>query len=111
VLRFERRLVRDIITGTGDDRAEVEAYVDDALGNLPEHIRLGVGVESVAFSTWSLARRVVTGRQDRGDELLDRLERNPIGLIRQYPRLLRSLVLFAEQERLGEREAAAEPAA
>jgi hypothetical protein len=102
MLSFERRLVTSLLEDAEpEERAAIVGYVDGALGALPDFIRLGVVAESVAFSGWAAARRVVIRRRESADELLDRLERNPIGLVRQYPRLLRSLTMFAEQERLG----------
>ena len=102
MLSFERRLVTSLVEDAEPEaRAAIVDYVDGALGALPDFIRLGVVAESVAFSGWAAARRVVTRRRESGDELLDRLERNPIGLVRQYPRLLRSLTMFAEQEGIG----------
>ena len=102
MLSFERRVVTSLVEDAEPEaRAAIVDYVDGALGALPDFIRLGVVAESVAFGGWAAARRVVTRRRESGDELLDRLERNPIGLVRQYPRLLRSLTMFAEQEGIG----------
>ena len=102
MLSFERRLVTSLVEdASASERAAVVGYVDGALGALPDLLRLGVAAESVAFSAWSATRRVVTRRPQSGGELLDRLERSPIGLVRQYPRLLRSLALFAEYESKG----------
>lgn len=110
MLSFERRLVTSLVADAEPDRRDaVVAYVDGVLGALPDYMRLGVVAESMAFSGWAAARRLVTRRTDTADELLDRLERNPIGLVRQYPRLLRTLTLFAEQE--GRDNGAAEVAA
>ena len=99
MLSFERRVVTSLLDDAGAaERGAVVDYVDGALGALPDLIRVGVAAESLAFSGWAAVRHVATRRRESGEELLDRLERNPVGLIRQYPRLIRSLVMFAEQE-------------
>src|SRR4051812_30971669 len=94
MLDFERELVAALIT-TSDPRLrrEVEAFVEGSLDHMPEFLRLGVLVETLAFSTLARLR-------DRRDllGLVALLERSPIPLVRQYVRLFRSLVLFAEQE-------------
>jgi hypothetical protein len=93
MLGFERHVV-DALT-SGDDprvRGQVAQWVEDVLSDMPEHLRLGVMAESVAFG--ALSR--VSGRSPGA--LLDVLDRSPIGLLRQYPRLFRSLVLYAELE-------------
>jgi hypothetical protein len=93
VLRFERDVVA-ALTVTDDPRlrAGVERWVTDVLADMPEPLRLGVLGESVAIGAYAAARRRGAGA------LLDALDRSPIGLLRQYPRLFRSLVLFAELE-------------
>lgn len=95
VLRFERQVVASLVT-TPDPgrRAAVEAYVDGALRAMPEHLRAGVVAESLLLGTWDRARR----RGSPGAVDLDPLERSRIDVVRQYVRLLRSLVLFAENE-------------
>ena len=96
MLWFERQLVASI-TATGDHgaRASVEAFVDGTLRSMPEHLRAGIGVVSVAFGALRL-------RGDRAGGLSPRvvrlLEEGPLPPLRQYVRLFRSLVLFAEQE-------------
>jgi hypothetical protein len=93
MLGFERRVVQALVEHDEPrHRARVEAWVDGSLADMPEVLRAGVLAESIAFGTWArLSRRPVP-------ELLASLERNPIGLVRQYPRLFRSLVLFADLE-------------
>jgi len=94
MLDFERELVAALITTTDPRlRTEVEAFVEGSLDDMPEFLRLGVLVETVAFAALSKVRR-------NGDllALIDLLERSPIPLVHQYVRLFRSLVLFAEQE-------------
>ena len=94
MLDFERELVAALVT-TPDPRLrrDVEAFVEGSLDDMPEFLRLGVLVETVAFATLAKATRARDLLA-----LFDRLERSPIPLVRQYLRLFRSLVLFAEQE-------------
>ena len=91
MLWFERQVV-DRLIGTGDPslRAAVEQHVDGTLRVMPEHIRAGIGAASLALGGLS---RLRGGRIDVGA-----LDRSRIGPIRQYVRLFRSLVLFAEEE-------------
>jgi hypothetical protein len=93
MLGFERRFVRALVT-TGDPavRGRVEAWVAGSLRTMPQHLRLGVLGETVLLSGWSaISRRDVA-------TLPTTLERSPLMPLRQYVRLFRSLVLFAEQE-------------
>jgi hypothetical protein len=93
MLGFERRMVAALTTTTdAQRRAGVEGWVDDTLRDMPEHLRLGVLVESVGLGLWSRVRRA----DDRA--LLASLERSPLWPVRQYVRLLRGLVLYAEHE-------------
>jgi hypothetical protein len=93
MLRFERQVVASLMeTQDPERRAAVERFVGESLAAMPEHLRLGVLAESVALGTWARLRR-----RSHAD-LVDSLRTNPIGLLRQYERLLGSLVLFAEQE-------------
>jgi hypothetical protein len=94
MLDFERELVAALVT-TADPRLrrDVEAFVEGSFDDMPEFLRLGVLVETIAFSTLARLRR---GRDLLA--LVDVLDRSPIPLVRQYVRLFRSLVLFAEQE-------------
>jgi hypothetical protein len=95
VLGFERRVVATLVT-TADPRrrAEVEAFVDGTLRSMPEHLRAGVAAESVLLGTWDRLRR--RGGSDTVD--LAALDGSRIDVVRQYVRLLRGLVLFAESE-------------
>jgi len=92
MLGLERRIVAALTTV--DDaavRAGVEAWVDDTLRDMPEHLRLGVAVQSVALGVWAR-----TTSDD--DALLASFERSPLWPVRQYVRLFKGLVLFAENE-------------
>jgi hypothetical protein len=95
VLGFERRVVATLVT-TPDPRrrAEIEAFVDGTLRSMPEHLRAGVAAESLLLGAWDRLRG--RGGSDAVD--LDVLDGSPIDVVRQYVRLLRGLVLFAESE-------------
>ncbi|MDQ1521190.1 MAG: hypothetical protein QOI55_2263 [Actinomycetota bacterium] len=100
MLWFERKVL-DALTRDVDDRyrARVIEYVDQALGSMPEYLRAGVAAESILLGAVPRARAAL-GRFD--DDALRRwlaaLEASPIDLVRQYVRLLSSLVLFANEE-------------
>ena len=103
MLWFEREVVATLV-GSPDPavRSEVEAFVDGSLRDMPEHLRAGVVGESVLLGTYVAGLRAA-GRLPSDDpqalaRLLDRWESSRIGVLRQYVRLLRSLVLFAEHE-------------
>jgi hypothetical protein len=98
MLSFERQVVTSLVHDLPRElQPPVRAYVDSALGALPEHLRAGVAAESVLLGAWARARRTLRHRP--ADEVpLDVLEASPIGPVRQYVRLMRSLVLFAEHE-------------
>jgi hypothetical protein len=107
MLWFEREVVGALVASPDPAvRSAVEAFVDGSLRDMPEPIRLGVVGETVLLGGYVAALRL---RRRVGDaeivELLDRWEASPIGLLRQWPRMMRSLVLFAENE-LVEQEAA-----
>ena len=100
VLWLERQMVASLTEETDVPRRKAIAdYVDGALRAMPEHLRLGVAAESLVLG---LRPRVLSlfGRFDRehASTSLRRWEDSRIGLIRQYPRLLSSLVLFADGE-------------
>jgi hypothetical protein len=84
-------------------RAAVESYVRDTLRSMPEHLRAGVFAESLLLGAPTLAARGFGRGND--DALRARLERwstSRIDFVRQYVRLLHSLVLFAENELAGD---------
>jgi len=93
MLGFERRMVAALTTN--DDpavRAGVEGWVDDTLRDMPEHLRLGVLVQSIALGVWARVRR------SDDASLVRSFDRSPLWPVRGYVRLLRSLVLYAEHE-------------
>jgi hypothetical protein len=100
MLSFERQVVATL-AGDADprERAAIDSYVDGALGALPEIIRLGVAAESIALGVWSKADGLLQQRKGGpGGPRLGPLESSFIGPVRQYVRLMRSLVLFAQYE-------------
>jgi hypothetical protein len=101
MLWFERRVVGALMSPSLDGPAQtaVESYVDDTLRSMPEILRMGVAAESLLFGTWSRVEHAI-GRLDE-DRLRARVARwkeSPLDPIRQYVRLLNSLVVFAEHE-------------
>lgn len=101
MLWFEREVVASLVNPSLDEdgRAAVEGYVARSLSVMPEHLRLGVAAESLVLGAWPRVQHAL-GRFDRSS-LHDRLERwktSRLDPVRQYVRLLQSLVLFAENE-------------
>jgi hypothetical protein len=100
MLWFEREVVTTLAADVDDgQRSAIEEYVDGALGAMPEHLRAGVVAESLVLGAWVRLQRAL-GRLDRRtlDTRLEAWEASPIGPVRQYVRMMRSLVLFAEYE-------------
>src|SRR4051794_22235342 len=90
-------------------RAAVAEYVSNTLKSMPEHLRAGVAAESIVLGSLSWVEDRVGRLDDR--RLLTRVGRwkaSSIDPVRQYVRLLQSLVLFAENELVA--DAAAAPA-
>jgi hypothetical protein len=94
MLQFERDVVATLLTKPDAAlSARVTDFVDGTLRDMPQLIRAGVAVESVVLSA---AVRLWPGASTgRAIEVLDR---SPVMPLRQYGRLFRSLVLFAENE-------------
>lgn len=93
MLRIEREVVHALLdTDDPAHRDRVEAWVSGSLDDMSELLRLGVRGESALVAAWQKVRG--TGLV----EVLDAMERSPIGLLQQYPRLFRSLVLFGDLE-------------
>jgi hypothetical protein len=101
MLWLEREVVATLVSPTLNDqqRSAIEAYVDESLRAMPEHLRAGVAAESLVFGAWPRVQHSL-GRLDRAalDARVDRWKASRFDLIRQYVRLLQSLVLFAEHE-------------
>ncbi len=94
MLRVERDVTRALLGDADESHARaVEAWVEGSLDDMSEVLRLGVLAESMLVATWLRLRPstpVLT--------VLGTMERSPIGLLQQYPRLFRSLVLFGDLE-------------
>jgi len=101
VLWFERHVVGALVNPALDarQRAEVESYVDRSLHAMPEFLRAGVAAETIAFGALPRLQHAF-GRLDEHDQRrrLARWKVSPLDPVRQYVRLLESLVLFAEHE-------------
>jgi hypothetical protein len=99
MLWLEDRVV-SALAGEDDVRTggAISAFVGSSLAAMPQHLRLGVAVESLGLGAWMRLRH---GRDPDAAAIrrsISGWERNPIGVVRQYPRLLSSLVIFAQQE-------------
>lgn len=80
-------------------RERVEGFVAGSLGDLPHHLRFGIALDSVLLE--AITRTTNKGRVPDPSELralVARWETNPLTPIRQYARLLSSLVLFGDHE-------------
>lgn len=98
MLWFERHVVASLTETTDPtERAAIASFVDGTLKVMPEHLRAGVAAESLALGGWARVRGLDP------DALVTSLRRSPVGVLRQYERLLGSLVLFAEHELAVER--------
>lgn len=98
MLSFEREVVVSLINPALDehDRACVVRYVDESLQSMPEYLRAGVIAGSLVLATWVGVARPVSRAP-----LTERVERwrtSSLDPVRQYVRLLHSLVLLAENE-------------
>ena len=101
MLWLERQVVRALMSPGTDSatRDAVEQYVDETLAAMPEHLRAGVAAESLALGALPHVKHVLK-RSDEA-EMRRRVlgwQSSRVDLIRQYVRLLQSLVVFAEQE-------------
>jgi hypothetical protein len=101
VLWFERQVVGTLMGPTldADARTAVESYVASTLRSMPEHLRAGVAAESIVLGGWSW----IEDRAGRLDEQrlrarVARWKTSSLDPVRQYVRLLHSLVVFAENE-------------
>jgi hypothetical protein len=101
VLWFERQVVGTLMDPALDasTRSAVESYVSTTLRSMPEHLRAGVAAESMVLGASSWVEQRI-GRLDRGRlrARVDSWKTSKIDPVRQYVRLLESLVLFAENE-------------
>jgi len=100
MLPLERTVVTAMLTTTDPtQQREVVEFVGSRLTAMPAHLRAGMAGISVALATWSGARRLIGAGRSPSD-VVSWLDDHPLGLVRQWVRALRSLVLFAEQEKL-----------
>jgi hypothetical protein len=98
MLWLERQVVATLAADVDPRRRlAVEGYVDGVLRSMPEHLRMGVAAESIVLGSgeW-LARRL--GSRRSLSERIEGWEQSSIGPVRQYVRLLSSLVIFAGEE-------------
>lgn len=80
-------------------RGAAEAFIAQSLADLPQHLKIGIALDSVLLE--GLTRATHGGRIPEAATLralIAKWESNPLTPIRQYARLLSSLVLFADQE-------------
>jgi len=103
MLWFEREVV-GALTESPDQplRSSVESFVDGTLRDMPEHLRAGVIGESVLLGGYVAGLRKL-GRLPADDPAalvgqLDAWEAGRIGVLRSYVKLMRSLVVLAENE-------------
>ncbi len=99
MLWLERRVV-GALAGPDDVRhgGAISEFVDSSLRAMPQHLRLGVAAESVLLGAWVRLREGAEPDTAAVQGHLAAWERFPVGVIRQYPTLLASLVLFARHE-------------
>jgi hypothetical protein len=99
MLWLERHVVAAM---TGDDdtlhAGAISEFVATSLAAMPQHLRLGVALESTGLGTWVRLRHGAHPDPATIRRCLHTWERFPIGVVRQYPRLFSSLVLFAKYE-------------
>ncbi|HEX5095128.1 MAG TPA: hypothetical protein VFX21_03910 [Acidimicrobiia bacterium] len=101
MLSFERSVVGALMDPAADAerRRAITDYVDTNLRSMPEHLRAGVFAESLVLQTWvRVSARPGTADERRLRARVERWQYSRIDLVRQYVRLLQSLVLFAENE-------------
>ena len=94
MLRVERDVTRALLGDADETHVEaVESWVEGSLDDMSELLRLGVLAESLLVAAWRRLRPSTPLLA-----VLESMERSPIGLLQQYPRLFRSLVLFGDLE-------------
>jgi hypothetical protein len=102
MLRFERHVVEALGTATDQPtRSAVEAFVDGSLRAMPGHVRAAVIVESLVLGAATRLGAAVRRPASPAPVLRAKLQAwqtSPIGPLRQYVRVFRSLVLFSENE-------------
>jgi hypothetical protein len=96
---LEGRVV-NALAGDDDRRTggAISAFVGSSLAAMPQHLRLGVALESLGLGAWVRLRLGADPEPAAIRRSMAGWEHHPIGVVRQYPRLLSSLVIFAQQE-------------
>jgi hypothetical protein len=96
---LETQVVRLLVADEPPERQRaVAAYVDESLRDMPEVLRLGVGGESVVLGLLTRVDALRSSRVAAVERRLERCRTSRINVIRQYERLLNSLVVFASLE-------------
>lgn len=88
------------LAGADDERTggAISEFVHTSFAAMPQHLRLGVVGESLVLGAFVRARYAPKPSDADVLAAMTAWEHNPIGVIRQYARLLTSLVTFAQQE-------------
>src|SRR3954462_6691332 len=96
---LEGRVVQ-ALAGDDDHRTggAISRFVDTSLAAMPQHLRLGVALESMGLGLWAPLRTGTNPDATATRRSMSGWEHNPVGVVRQYPRLMSSLVLFAQHE-------------
>lgn len=99
MLWLERRVVT-ALAGADDERTGggISEFVDTSFAAMPQHLRFGVVGESILLGVYVWARYAPAPSDADVLAAMTAWEHSPIGVIRQYARLLTSLVTFAQQE-------------
>jgi len=97
---FRSRIIEALLAPLDPtQRGAAEAFVAGSLADLPQHLKIGIALDSVLLEALT---RVTHGGRIPDEATLRKLiatwESNPLTPIRQYARLLSSLVLFADEE-------------
>jgi len=104
---FEQQVVTALSKPLDPERrAVVCAFVEDALRSMPEHLRAGIALQSLFLGCWYRLLKACGGHEPTSlKSQLARWESSPLGPLRQYCRMFRSLVNFAEYELVPEKKA------
>lgn len=98
MLWLERQVVATLSADADPrHRLAIEGYVDGVLRAMPELLRLGVAGESIVLGSGEWLSRRLGSRRSFADRI-EGWEHSRIGPIRQYVRLLSSLVIFGNEE-------------
>jgi hypothetical protein len=98
MLWLERQVVATLSADADPaHRLAIEGYVDGVLQSMPELLRLGVAGESIVLGAGEWLTRRLGSKHDFADRI-EGWEHSRIGPIRQYVRLLSSLVIFGNEE-------------